>query len=387
MRLLVLMPVASPWAREIAMQLQRLGAEVHSVDFASDAPNIYISKQDGFQKDDLRELRESISGLHLLASPTSGLSRHFFGVPALRRLITRVRPDRLLTLYGGGFAMLAWLSGFRPYVVYVMGSDVLLLDGFRARLARRALSSAALVVSNGRYLAERTRHLAPSADVLPLYVGVNTNELVPGVHSADPRIICTRGFLPVYNNEYLVQGLSALGDAAPQNLEVVFAAPGPDLPLVEKLADRILSPTLRSRVRFLNGLGRHALIQELARSQVYVSLSRSDGASFSLMEALACGVFPVLSDLPQNREWVTPEEQNGILVPFEEPATLAAALQRALGDAAWRERAAKYNRQKILEHADVSGNLSELLRLLAIVPKERVGRTRLVSRTGATLTP
>lgn len=367
MRVAILMSLASPWAREVAIKLAQLGAEVHVMDFASSAPDGYMSHGDRFQASEVMALRTAVASVELLHTWSTGTSRHFLAVPAVRRILERIRPDRLLTLYGGGFANIAWLSGFRPYVVYVVGSDVLLMGGLRAHLSRRALGCAALVVANGRYLAERARQLWPELRVEPLYLGVDTAELSPTKPAAEPRILCTRGFLPVYNNEYLIEALAVLNDTAPRNLEVTFAAPGPDLPAAQSLADRILTPTLRSRVSFRNGLDRKALFEEYRRSQVYVSLSRSDGTSVALMEALSAGIYPVLSDIPQNREWVSSAEDNGILVPFDRPDVLAQALTRALEDPHLRARAAIHNRQKVVEQADSSRNMKALLTILESV--------------------
>jgi glycosyltransferase involved in cell wall biosynthesis len=364
MRLAVLMAVASPWSREIVRQLAQLRAEIHAIDYATVAPANYFSGKDESQAADLSELSRTVAGVHVLRTNAPGAARHFFAARQLRRIVNELEADVVLTLYGGGFANLAWLSGFRPYVVYVVGSDVLLSRGLRTILSRRAFGKAALVVANGQYLAKRTREVQPAARIETLYYGVNTDELVPGPPISQPRVVCTRGFLPVYNNAYLVEGLAALGEAAPLDLEVTFVAPGPELAEVRRLADRILPAGVRAHVHFPNGLGRAALIAELQRSQVYVSLSRSDGTSTSLLEALACGLFPVLSDIPQNREWVTPEENNGILVPFDEPKVLAQALQRALADSEWRARAAKHNRQKTVERASAPRNMAKLLDML-----------------------
>jgi glycosyltransferase involved in cell wall biosynthesis len=200
-----------------------------------------------------------------------------------------------------------------------------------------------------------------------LYLGVDTDEFSPGVPASRPRIVCTRGFLPLYNNGYLVEGLAALNGNAPRDLEVTFASPGPELPTVQGLADKLLPDALRQRIRFCNGLARAQLVEELQRSQVYVSLSRSDGTSSSLLEAMACGAFPVISDIPQNREWVTPEEDNGILVPFDQPQALADALQRSLADSGWRARAAVYNRKKVVENGASARTMPELLGILEAV--------------------
>jgi glycosyltransferase involved in cell wall biosynthesis len=41
-------------------------------------------------------------------------------------------------------------------------------------------------------------------------------------------------------------------------------------------------------------------------SDLYVSASRTDGSSISLLEALASGRPVIVSDIPGNREWVEP---------------------------------------------------------------------------------
>jgi glycosyltransferase involved in cell wall biosynthesis len=102
------------------------------------------------------------------------------------------------------------------------------------------------------------------------------------------------------------------------------------------------------------------MLANLQDSSVYVSLSRSDGTSISLLEALSCGLFPILSDIPQNREWIDPSLENGILVPLDRPVELAAALRRAVTDASLRERAAVVNRRLIEERADARRNMTTL---------------------------
>ena len=78
-------------------------------------------------------------------------------------------------------------------------------------------------------------------------------------------------------------------------------------------------------------LGAGALAGELRAADVYVSTSRSDSTSVSLLEAMACGIPPVVTDIPANREWIT-EGRNGLLVPPGDPVRLAEALRRMIGD-------------------------------------------------------
>ena len=50
-----------------------------------------------------------------------------------------------------------------------------------------------------------------------------------------------------------------------------------------------------------------------ARSTFWISIPESDATSISLLEAMAYGCIPILSDLPSNREWIK-DKINGSIV-------------------------------------------------------------------------
>jgi glycosyltransferase involved in cell wall biosynthesis len=361
MRLAVLMNVGSPWSREAAQRLTELGHQVHVVDFCGPGrAATYLRRDDVFQRNSIDGFAKTVTRVHFLHSRFKSELRYFTAFSQVSRLCRMHDCQLLLTLYGGGQAIMAWLSRVRPYVVYVVGSDVLLVMGVRRQVARFVLGAAREVFANGTHLAAQTRYLAPRARVIPLYLGVDTSRFHPGEgDSAPPGILCTRGFLPVYSNDYLIRALACLQEPQP-DFRVTFVSAGPQLNEARQLADRLLAAPVRSRVQFLGGVSQERLLDELRSASIYVSLSKSDGTSTSLLEALACGLFPVLSDIPQNREWITPELKNGILVPLDRPESVAEALRRALGDDGLRARAVEINRRLVLERADGRRNIGAL---------------------------
>jgi glycosyltransferase involved in cell wall biosynthesis len=297
---------------------------------------------------------------------------YFTSGGALRKIATECGAEVLVTLYGGGFATMAYLSGFRPFAVFVVGSDILLQAGIRRPISRLALQAADTVFVNGEYLHQKTREMAPRARLAPLLLGIDTARFTPGSPPEQPvRIICTRGFSPIYNNDYLIRALAVLPADLP-DFQVTFAAPGPELDAVRALADDLLPAGLRERVEFLGGVSHEHLVENLQSAHIYVSLSRSDGTSMSLLEALSCGLFPVLSDIPQNREWVSPEARNGTLVPLEAPPLLANALAEAICDTERRRQASAWNRNLVLERACNRRNMTTLTDMLAgLLPANR----------------
>ena len=69
-----------------------------------------------------------------------------------------------------------------------------------------------------------------------------------------------------------------------------------------------------------------------------------------VFEALAAGLPLVASDLPSLREVLEPET-DAVLVPAEDPAALAAGLERVLGDDGLRERLTRRGRERSAQHS------------------------------------
>jgi len=351
------MSVGSPWSRQAVLRLAECGHEMHAIDFSSTRSDSYLNATDPFQAAEIQDFVSSVAGVHWLNSRFSSHLRYFAAAQKLTKILREIRADFLLTLYGGGFSTMAYLGGFRPYAVYVVGSDVLLGGATKRIISRFAFTRATAVFVSGKHLTEMARAVAPRANLHCLYLGTDVDSFTPGDPPLAPvRIVCTRGFAEIYNNELVVRALAEMSNLD-MAYETILAAPGPLLDRVRAIADQVLTVEQRKSVQFLGGISQRDVVSLLKSSHIYLSVSRSDGTSSSLLEGLACGLFPVLSDIPANREWIFPEAQNGLLVPVDDPKALAAALTRAIQDRALRANAQSFNRELVLERADGRKNI------------------------------
>jgi len=323
-KLLLVMAHGSPWSLDIATSLHSRGVDVHVLGFealsADDSPT------------DLQDLKAALGtccSVTLLHRSRFGWAQELELARAMRTLALRVRPDIMLCLYGGRHACAALLSGVRPYVVYVVGSDVLLADAALRAINRVALGAAAHVFANGAYLAEVARQQAPAAIVENLLIGVDSEQFAIRARSGPARVFNHRWFAPVYNNEAIIRALALLPTDLPP-FEVTFASAGVGLASARSLADRIIPQHVRGEVKFLEGrLRRHELIDELARSDVFVSMARSDGTSTSVLEAMMCGAYSLLSDIPANRALLD-RPGIGSLIGTDDVVALAGELARCI---------------------------------------------------------
>lgn len=88
-------------------------------------------------------------------------------------------------------------------------------------------------------------------------------------------------------------------------------------------------------------------------AKLYASPSSHDGTPNSLLEAMACGCFPVVGDIESLREWID-HGINGLLVDPRNPTDLASAICHALSAQDLRQEAARRNLTLVKERADQS---------------------------------
>ena len=77
---------------------------------------------------------------------------------------------------------------------------------------------------------------------------------------------------------------------------------------------------------FKGQIAQNELEDILLKADIYISTSLSDSTSVSLLEAMASGLIPVVSNISGNREWVK-EGGNGFLFP---PGDYKALAQRTI---------------------------------------------------------
>jgi glycosyltransferase involved in cell wall biosynthesis len=129
--------------------------------------------------------------------------------------------------------------------------------------------------------------------------------------------------------------------------------------LTEELKKLVHALGVRDNVRFLGRVPYTEMPKYLAMSDIYVSTSLSDGTSASLLEAMACKLSPVVTDIPANREWVE-NGRSGILVPSKNPKSLAENVVTLLKDEDLQSSLGMRAYEFVLEKADWKKN-SKLL--------------------------
>jgi glycosyltransferase involved in cell wall biosynthesis len=105
--------------------------------------------------------------------------------------------------------------------------------------------------------------------------------------------------------------------------------------LFDETMAQIQSMQLDSRVIWRNNIGDEALPIVYNRASVLVVPSFYEGFGLTALEGMACGTVPIVSNRSSLPEVVG---KVGLQVNPDEPEELAAAIERALTETAWRDR-------------------------------------------------
>ncbi len=138
-------------------------------------------------------------------------------------------------------------------------------------------------------------------------------------------ILSNRKLLPIYNVSLLIKAIPMVVREEPQT-RFLLAGDGPDRQFLER---RTRDLNVESSVQFLGWVLHEKMSDLLSKSDIYVSTSLDDGTSVSLLEAMASGAFPIVTDIASNREWVV-NGKNGFLVSVEDERMLARRIIEAI---------------------------------------------------------
>jgi glycosyltransferase involved in cell wall biosynthesis len=220
-------------------------------------------------------------------------------------------------------------------------------DARAQRSERAVLHAAAGVVVTSEWTRQQvlTRYALPAHRVHVAWPGADRVAAPPRPRRG--HLICV-GVLGRHKGQDLL--VEALAGLAGLDWHCVLAgSPGRDPDFAEQLRTRITGLGYGHRIRFSGVLTGAALSRVYTTADLLVAPSRSETYGMAVTEALAHGV-PVIAaavgGLPEALGCTAGGTRPGQLVPPDDPAALAAALSRWLGDGRHRDRLRAAARQR-----------------------------------------
>jgi glycosyltransferase involved in cell wall biosynthesis len=300
--------------------------------------------------------------------PGSDKLSWFAALPDVRRvsreLMQRFQPTLVHGHYVTSYGLWAAACGLKlPKVLTAWGSDILVTPR-ESRLMRAvvgwSLHHADLITADSMDMLDEIGRYHPGAPCHQILWGADTDRFVPGEPAPGFQVLSLRSWEPNYNIDVLIKAFARLVQQRPEaQARLCLLGGGPQAAELQALAQQL---RVHDQVDFVGRVGDQAMVEALQRSRVSVSVPTSDATSVSVLESMACGLPIIASDLPANRQWITPG-QGGWLVPARDEAALVQALITAHDQAEVRQSMGQCNRERIERDASRRGQMDAMWRL------------------------
>lgn len=267
----------------------------------------------------------------------------------LKGIIKRINPDLIHVHQANAYGFLTCLANRRkkPLVLTTWGSDVLTLPhkSFLHRwMVKYILKSANYITADAQYMADAVQELIGPKPVVVANFGVElTTEKQEVIR--ENVIYSNRMHEPLYQIDQIIKQCGPFLIEHPE-WKLRIAASGSETVKLQEIANEILPAESYEFVGFQSGDENR---KNYLKARIYISIPNTDGTSISLLESLAYGCIPIVSDLPANREWIA-HGINGLITSGNLQVDLNEALR--MNERSLRE----YNEKLIHERATKEAN-------------------------------
>ncbi|MGB9824943.1 MAG: glycosyltransferase family 4 protein [Candidatus Hydrothermia bacterium] len=291
--------------------------------------------------------------------------KYILSIPELKRVIKEFKPDVIHAHMAGNYGVMAMLSGL-PYVLSLWGPDITdfpFKSPFKYLTIKKVLSRAILIHTDSytiRWVLEKVFKVPPEKIVVfPFGISKCFFDTKWQKDKDEIVIMTHRKLEREYGHEVILKALKILKEEG-FKFKCYIASFGS---LREKLEELSKGLNLQNDVVFTGKLKEEELAILLSRAHIFVSAARTDTTPNSLLEAMTCGAFPVISDLPVYREWVH-DGVNGLYFKMDSPEDLAEKIRFVIGNYEKFETKLKFNREIVEGYANWESNFENFHKLL-----------------------
>jgi len=235
----------------------------------------------------------------------------------------------------------------KPYILTLHGGSLPEFALRYPRRVRRLLRSAKFVTAPSGYLLERMSAYRSDLILLPNPLKLEAYPFRPRVQ-ASAKLIWLRAFHRTYNPTLAPRVVKQLASEFPEiHLDMI----GPDKGdgSAEEVRQIISALEVSRRVSQVGVVAKTTIPQYLDRGDVFLNTANVDNAPVSVLEAMACGLCVVSTNVG-GLPYLLENELDALLVPPDDSQAMAAAVRRILTSPQFAETLSQNARKKAEQH-------------------------------------
>ena len=278
----------------------------------------------------------------------------------------------LLEVYSGLSLIIAdvasWLCRIfkLPLIMVLHGGNLPEFIKKYPRWTKRVLRRADCLVAPSPFLAKKIGTSGFKIQVVPNVVEL---DLYPfrERRNLEPNLLWMRAFHPIYNPQMAIEVLDELRKSYP-NAKLTIA--GVDKGLESEIKKMISEKNLTAAVSFPGFLNAEQKKRKFSEADIFLNTNRTDNMPVSIVEACACGL-PVVSTNVGGLPFLITHEENGLLVENENVDEMVEAVKLLLENQNFAQKISRAGRA-LAERSDWSAVRQNWEKLFAEVCDKRL---------------
>jgi glycosyltransferase involved in cell wall biosynthesis len=291
-----------------------------------------------------------------------------------RRLTHEIKPDLIHAGPIQTCAFLVALSGFHPTLTMSWGFD-LMDDVNKSKwmqwITRYVLRNTDYFTSDANVTKDKAIAYGMNPEKTIVFPwGVDLEHFKPVTFDLRPStftLFCNRSWETRYGVDVLAHAFVKVAQQK-DNVDLILLGGGSQGNAIRKI---LINGGVIDRVTFGGQISQNDLPSWYHQADLYISPSHVDGSSVSLMEALACGLPCLVSDIPANKEWVV-ENENGWLFKDGDVNHLAEKILVAMNQREKLYQMGQAGRRSAEKRADWKKNAEALMNVYRSLGEKNV---------------
>ena len=242
------------------------------------------------------------------------------------KIIKKIDPEHINTIYLTSYGFIgSILKGKASLSHFLIGSDIMVTPAksFLYRLLTKfSLRKADLLICASKAIEDKVNELKGNHDVKMLTQQYGVDDFVINYPKQEKiyDFVSNRAWVKNSNITYILEIFKNIGKS--ENIILIGSGGEQENEILNRVNGL-------ENAQSLGVLSYPDNIDIVSKSRFFLSLTTSDGASLSLLEAMAVGAIPIVSNIEPNKEWVV-DGHNGYIIELNDLNAASRKIQKIL---------------------------------------------------------
>jgi len=282
----------------------------------------------------------------------------------LKSLIKEFNPDIIHAHYASSYGLLGALSGFKPFVLSVWGSDIFEFPKksfLHKMIIKFNLYKADKILSTSNIMAQEIKlYTNKDVEITPFGIDITHFKKLEEKKTLDKSIVIgtVKSLETIYGIEYLIKAFKILIDKYPKSdLRLLIVGKGSQEKQLKQLVKAL---NIVNQVEFIGFISHQNIVTYLNMIDIFVSVSLSESFGVSALEANACEK-PVIATKVAGFNEVIVDGVTGILVSPQDELGTYLALEKLYIDKDLAYKMGKNGRDRVKKLYNWKYNVKKMI--------------------------